>query len=322
MFNNSNFGRIGVLMGGPSTEREISLKSGRSVYEALNKEGLDAVVLDFNTDEKEVILKLIKDSQIDVAFIALHGKFGEDGVLQSLLDKLGIPYTGSGVLASSLAMDKVASRELFKNNDLNVPMSEVLNKSFLTDLNRLISKFRKFPLVVKPATQGSSIGISIAKDLSGLEKSINFAFQFDNKILIEEYILGRELTVSILDEQALPVVEIVPKNKFFDFEAKYKSQDTQYIVPARISKKTQVLVQEAGLSAHSILRCSGFSRTDIILSGDEIPFILEVNTIPGLTSSSLLPKAADAVGINFTQLCLKMLCLAYEKKQIQKSSRV
>jgi D-alanine--D-alanine ligase len=317
--NSTNFGRIAVLMGGPSTEREISLKSGKAVFEVLKKENLNVLALDLDTDNKEAISTLLKGSNIDVAFIALHGRFGEDGCLQRILEELEIPYTGSGIQASRLAMDKVASRKIFKDRGLNVPNSEALNKSGYIDFESLKEKFAAFPLVVKPATHGSSIGVSFVNDTPSLKTAIAFAFQYDNNILVEEYIPGREVTVAVLDEQPLPVVEIIAGNKFFDFEAKYKSNLTQYIVPAQLEEKTKEFVQKAGLAAHRALNCQGFSRADIILDKKDRPFVLEVNTIPGLTSSSLLPKAAAALGIDFTQLCLRMLKLAYEKKQLQKS---
>ncbi len=314
------FGRIGVLMGGLSTEREISLKSGKAVYEALKKEGLNAVALDFETEDKPTILNLIAGSSIDVAFVALHGRFGEDGTLQAILEEAGIPYTGSGVLASRLAMDKIASRKFFAGRGLDVPNSVSLNRPTCPQAKDIINKFRGFPLVVKPSTHGSSIGISFAEDLPGLKRALDLAFRYDDNILAEEYILGRELTVAVLDEKPLPVVEIISKNKFFDFEAKYKSSQTKYVVPAALEPEIRSRVASAGLAAHQVLGCQGFSRADIILDRKDTPFVLEINTIPGLTSGSLLPKAAAAMGINFTQVCLRMVILAYEKKQPQKNS--
>ncbi len=306
-------------MGGPSTEREISLKSGKAVFEVLKNRGLDVVALDFNTEHKETISGLLKGSGAEVVFIALHGRFGEDGTLQAILEELGILYTGSGVLASKLAMDKIAARKIFREKGINVPKSQVLNKFGSVIEGDIIKKIGSFPLVVKPATHGSSIGISFADNLTTFKKAIDLAFQYDENILAEEYITGRELTVSVLDDAALPVVEIISGNKFFDFEAKYKSAVTQYIVPAKLEPKTAQLVQKAGLASHRALNCQGFSRTDIILDKKNRPFVLEVNTIPGLTSSSLLPKAAHAAGIDFTKLCLRMISLAYEKKELQKS---
>lgn len=321
MDNNLQFGRVGVLMGGSSTEHDISLKSGKAVYEALKNEGLDVMAMEFTFDKKEEIIKFINASEIDAAFIALHGRFGEDGSLQAILEELDIPYTGSGVKASKLAMDKIVSRDIFKKGGLNVPSSSALNKFASINPASLMEKFKNFPLVVKPATHGSSIGISFVDDLLGLQKAIDLAFEYDDNILVEEYIPGWELTVSVLDEEPLPVVEIIPAKRFFDYEAKYTSGITEYVCPAQIDEKTKESVQRAGLKAHQLLNCQGFSRVDIILDKDGRPFVLEVNTIPGLTLHSLLPKAAKAVGIEFPQLCLRMLSLAYEKKQLQKSTQ-
>lgn len=308
-------------MGGPSTEREISLVSGRAVFDCLKNEGLDVVAFDITSDQKNAIANILKDSKIDVAFIALHGRFGEDGNLQMILEDLDIPYTGSGVLASRLALDKIASRKIFKGKGLNVPNSLALNKFEDNDLNSLLAKLKSFPLVVKPATHGSSIGISFVDSPAFLREAIDCAFKYDDNILLEEYILGRELTVSVLDEKPLPVVEIVSQNRFFDFEAKYKSQQTQYLVPANLVEDVQKSVQAAGLISHQALNCEGFSRTDIILDKKDRPVVLEINTIPGLTSHSLLPKAAASCGISFAQVCLKMIKLAYEKSQLQKTPK-
>ncbi len=309
-------------MGGPSSEREVSLKSGKAVYEALKKEGLDVVSLDIATEKQDLVVQFLNASGIDLAFIALHGRFGEDGSLQAILEELDIPYTGSGVLASQLAMDKISSRKIFREKGLQVPDSLALNKFDRINLtNSAKEKFKSFPIVVKPATHGSSIGITFVDDLVKLDDAIDLAFKYDDNILVEEYIFGREMTVAVLDEEPLPVVEIVSANKFFDFEAKYKSNFTEYIVPAKLEHAANQAVQNAGLAAHRALNCQGFSRSDIILDKKGIPFILEVNTIPGLTSSSLLPKAALAIGISFGQLCLRMISLAYEKKRVQKSSK-
>lgn len=306
-----DMGRIGVLMGGPSSEREISLKSGHAVYDALKGAGLEVSAIDIKTDKIRENMRLIKSKKIECAFIALHGRFGEDGQIQSILESLKIIYTGSGVEASRLAMDKIASLEIFAGRGLKIPEYEVLEKKANWRLNKELA----FPVVVKPATHGSSIGLSIVQKRGDLEKAVNLAFSFDKRAIIEQYIKGREFTVGILDERALAVIEIVPKNAFFDYEAKYKAGLTDYIVPARIPEKISLAMQRCAYKAHKALGCYGCSRADIILSEENIPYILEVNTIPGFTSTSLLPKAALAMGLDFSSLCIKLLKLAYGKKQ-------
>ena len=306
-------GRIGVLMGGPSTEREISLKSGKAVYEALQQLNIEAIAIDIKTDNIEENIHLIKSYNIDCAFIALHGRFGEDGQLQEILDNIKIPYTGSGAPASRLAIDKVASRRIFEEHGLAVPKYKVVEK-----LNYTNKGFRNdimFPLVIKPATHGSSIGLSIIDEAGDLAAAMELAFGFDEKIIIEEYIRGREVTVGILNKEALPVIELIPKKRFFDYEAKYQPGMTEYIVPAKLEAEISRKIQSSAMSAHKLLGCSGFSRVDMILSENNIPFVLELNSIPGLTPASLLPKAAETVGIEFGQLCLRLIKLAYEKAQ-------
>lgn len=310
-----DFGRVGVLMGGPSSEREISLKSGKAVLCALKDSGIDALGIDIITDNKEENIRLLKNYNLDCAFIALHGRFGEDGAIQEILEQADLPYTGSGVKASRLAMDKIGALRIFRAGKLYVPRSHFLerpaynkNSDFKNDLG--------FPLVIKPANHGSSIGLSIIELEREIPAAIQLAFQFDERIVVEEYISGRELTVGVLDEKPLPVIEIVPKHKFFDFEAKYQAGLTDYIIPAPLKKEIAENVQQAALQAHKLLGCFGCSRTDIILSKDNLPFVLETNTIPGMTATSLLPKAAKILGIDFNQLCLKLLELAYEKAKV------
>jgi D-alanine-D-alanine ligase len=225
-----------------------------------------------------------------------------------------MPYTGSGILASRLAMDKVASRRIFALNGLSVPKYTVVEKISRGKIEEVCSGFY-LPLVVKPASQGSSIGLSIIESQQELKRASDQAFKFDERVIIEEYIEGRELTVGVLDGMALPVIEIVPKNKFFDYQAKYTKGMTEYIVPARLSAKITRQVQQAALSAHRLLDCYGCSRVDAILGKDGKLYILEVNTIPGFTTTSLLPKAAKHCGIDFAQLCLRLLKTAYEKDQ-------
>ncbi|MFA5155877.1 MAG: D-alanine--D-alanine ligase [Candidatus Omnitrophota bacterium] len=313
------FGRIGVLMGGPSTEREISLKSGNAVYESLKGIGLDVIALDIKTAGREENLHLIKSSGISCAFVALHGYFGEDGKIQVILDEAGIPYTGSGAEASRLAMDKVASRAIFQDKGIRVPRSEIVLKDSSFSPGDLCAALG-LPLVVKPATQGSSVGLSIVDKEQDMPAALALALSFDEKAIVEEYIRGRELTVGILEEKALPVVEIIPKHRFFDFEAKYQYGLTEYIVPAELDPTVSLELADNALRAHNALGCSGCSRVDIILAKGNTPFVLEINTIPGLTATSLLPKAAKAAGIDFSHLCATLIRLAYEKAK-NKSTR-
>lgn len=312
-------GRIGVLMGGPSTERKISLKSGEAVFNTLIQASLDAVTIDITTSAVTQNKRLIESYKIDCAFLALHGRFGEDGQMQEILDNLNIPYTGSGAQASRLAMDKIISREVFEANGLDVPRYEVRERPLGGSAGGGPALLElKFPLVVKPATHGSSIGLSLVTRKEDLDKAVGLAFGFDERILVEEYIKGREFTVGILDEKALPVVEIIPKKRLFDYEAKYEAGLTDYIVPARLEEEVSSNLKTKALAAHKVLGCLGCSRVDIILRHDSTPFILEINTIPGFTQTSLLPKAAKAAGINFLQLCVKLLNLAYEKTEAKR----
>ncbi len=310
-----DFGKVGVLMGGPSSEREISLKSGKAVLSVLKESGVDALGIDITTDNIQDNIRLINSYNLNCAFIALHGRFGEDGAIQDILEQLNLVYTGSGVKASRLAMDKIGSLSVFKAGDLYVPRSQFLEStSFNKNIN--FKNTLGFPLVVKPANHGSSIGLSIIELEQEIPAAIQLAFKFDQRIIIEEYISGRELTVGVLDERPLAVIEIVPKHKFFDFEAKYQVGLTDYIIPAHLSLEIAENVQQAALKAHKLLGCFGCSRTDIILNHDNLPYVLEINTIPGMTATSLLPKAAKISGIDFNHLCIKLLELAYEKAKV------
>lgn len=311
----TRFGKIGVLMGGPSAEREISFKSGKAVFDSLTNAGIECVCIDIKTDNPEENERIIQSQSIDCAFIALHGTFGEDGGIQKVLESIGIPYTGSDPQASSLAMDKAASHYLFESRGISVPKHIVISEDKRPGIKDIADKL-KFPLVVKPSQQGSSVGLSISDDINSLEKALFTAFEFGKGVIIEEYLRGREFTVGILDNKALPVIEIITKNRIFDYEAKYTYGMTQYIVPAQLDNRLNNILQESAIMAHRVLGCCGCSRVDIILDLNDIPFVLEVNTIPGLTDISLLPKAAKAAGIDFTNLCLRLIELAYEKAQV------
>jgi len=306
--------RVGVLMGGPSSEREISIKSGKAVCKALEARHIDYVPVELmagpNTNGyKESVSDLICRMEIDVAFVALHGEFGEDGTVQELLEKMNIPHTGSLSASSRIAMDKILAKEVFRLNFIPIARHEILTKDSFDKGIDMEAYFKNLgpSLVVKPSNGGSSIGLNIAGNEQDLRDAICDAFKYDDKLIIEEYISGREITVGVIEDKALPIVEIVPKRKFFDFAAKYEKGFTEYIVPAEIERSIYKKCQDIGLRAHKALSARSFSRVDIILNEKTGPVILEVNTIPGLTETSLLPKAAKAVGICFEDLCIKIL---------------
>ena len=306
--------RVGVFMAGPSSEREISIKSGTAVCKALEARQIDYVAIElmpgpYTNGYEKSAAELIDRMKIDVAFVALHGEFGEDGPVQALLEKMNIPYTGSSSASSKVAMNKIAAKEAFRLNNIPVARHEVLEKDKLAkdfDIKRYFKNLGPV-LVIKPSNGVSSIGMNIVDDEKDLEAAIEEGFKYDNKLIIEEYITGREITVGIIEDRALPIVEIVPNRRFFDFTAKYEKGLTEYIVPAEIDKKTYEMCQDTGLKAHNALLARSFSRVDIILNNERGPVVLEVNTIPGLTQTSLLPKAAGATGIGFEDLCLKIL---------------
>jgi D-alanine-D-alanine ligase len=315
------WGRIGVLMGGYSSEREISLRSGRAIAQALKEEACDVVSVDITDQDEKKISKQIVDAGIDVAFIALHGKLGEDGTIQAILDQLEIPYTGSGAKASRRAINKIITQELLKNNSLPVAASVSLKSTQPVDEARMMESLGSYPWVVKPACEGSSIGVKVVKNHGQLEEAVEAARKFDDDVLVEKFIQGREVTVGILDEQPLPVIEIRFKTDFFDFTTKYQSNSTEYIVPALLPENIAQQLQRNALKAYHVLGCEDLCRVDMILGEDHCGYILEVNTIPGFTSSSLLPKAAKAAGLSFNRLCLKLVTMAYGKKERSKTSR-
>lgn len=306
--------RVGVLMGGLSAEREISIKSGNAVRAALLNKGIDAVPVELEMAQnvngyRSYVTDKIRSSNIDIAFIALHGEFGEDGSIQKILEEIKIPYTGSKVDASSLGMDKVRSKAIFESSNIPVPRYKVIRRPDLDKhpVARVYFKELGSSLVIKPSCEGSSIGLSIIEKEDNLQEALANAFKYSGDVIIEEYVQGREITVGILEDKALPIVEIMPKKKFFDFEAKYQKGLTEYAVPASIEKAKYIECQKTGLLAHKALGADFFSRVDMILTGSGVPVVLEVNTIPGLTEVSLFPKAALAAGIDFESLILKIM---------------
>ena len=290
------FGKtIGVLLGGLSAEREISLKTGNAALQALQQLGYSAVGIDVNRN----LPQQLSEAGIEVAFIALHGRFGEDGRVQGLLEMLQIPYTGSGVLASSIAIDKVVTKQLLIYHDLPTPKFDFMRSGDL--INDLLKRNDRLPLVIKPSREGSTIGITIARDTKTLRSGIETAASLDGTVLVEDFIDGDELTVSVLNGEALPVIKIVPKSGFYDYQAKYNSGDTEYLLPAPIDQNIYRTVQQAAVKACNVLGCRGAARVDFMLSEDKF-YCIEVNTIPGMTETSLLPKAAQAAGVDFPQL--------------------
>ncbi|MBF0397901.1 MAG: D-alanine--D-alanine ligase [Desulfobacterales bacterium] len=307
---------VALLSGGKSSEREVSLKGGNEVFNALDKTKYNVIRYDPMTD----IGKLVSDaSKIDVAFILLHGPFGEDGTVQGLLDLLEIPYQGAGVLGSALSMNKVVSKQMYEKSGIPIPSYIILNLKDSIDIEDYIKKLG-FPIVVKPSSGGSSIGMSIVKTGNMLKKAIDNAFSYDDTVILEQYIKGIELTCGVIGNdklEALPLVEIIPNNKFefFDYEAKYTAGATQEICPARVEPILAEKIQEYAKAAHKSLYCRGYSRTDMILAENKAIYILETNTIPGMTTTSLLPLAAKTCGISFSELLDRLIELALEDKK-------
>jgi len=301
--------KIGILAGGPSSEREISLRSGNAVLCALKNAGYNAELYDLDDKPCEFLEKV----DMDVAFIALHGGFGEDGTIQKILEDLHVPYTGSDSLSSYSALDKLASKRLFDKYSVPTPkyisVDKKISFSYIKDKCKL-------PVVIKPATEGSSVGLSVVRKQSQFEGALKAALKYSKHALIEEYITGRELTVGILDGKSLPVVEIIAKDSVYDYNAKYVDKGTVYVVPAKINEKQSEEAKKTAVAAHKALGCRDFSRVDIRMDGHDNMFVLEVNTIPGLTERSLLPKAAQAAGMSFTQLCEKFVELALKKAEL------
>ena len=289
--------RIGVLYGGMSAEREISLLSGRAVLKALKKLGLDAVGIDAGPG----LPSKLKSLKIDFAYNILHGPLGEDGTVQGMLDYLGIPYSGCGVLASALAMDKAFSKKIFKASGIPTPAWQCAEK------NGKALKVTKFPVVVKPLAQGSALGVSIARNKRQLVLALKKAFRLGGRAIIESYVAGTEITVGVLGDKTLPAVEIVPENEFYDFEAKYKKGKSKHIIPPRLPSGVIKRAQATALKAFRALGCRAVSRIDIIIDKRGVPWVLEANTIPGMTETSLLPDEARAAGLSFEELILEII---------------
>jgi D-alanine-D-alanine ligase len=300
--------KVAVLKGGSSLEREVSLRSAARVEDALGSLGHEPLGIDVGQD----LVARLRDEGPDVVFIALHGPGGEDGTVQELLEILDLPYTGPGVAACALCMDKVAAKHEIRAAGIPTPDWAAFNATAFRELGAAdtleeIEARLGFPLVVKPASQGSSLGVEFAAARAEVPQALVAAFSYDDRVLLERFVKGRELAVSVLDGDALPIVEAIPRDQdFFNFEARYEIGRTDYVCPAELSADQTHAVQELATRTYETLGCSGFARVDLML-GDDGPQVLEVNAIPGLTDTSLFPMAAEAAGIDFTQLVERIL---------------
>jgi D-alanine-D-alanine ligase len=299
------FGKVGVLFGGRSAERDVSIMSGTGVLQALQSKGIDA----HGFDPAQRSIAELASEKFDRVFIALHGRYGEDGSLQGVLEQLGIPYTGSGVMASSVAMDKITTKKIWLHQGLPTPRYAVLMAD--TDLGQVASDLG-LPLIVKPPHEGSTIGITKVTKAEELKAAYDLAAGFDEEVLAEEFVQGRELTVTILGRgktaRALPIVEIVAPEGNYDYQNKYFTDDTKYYCPAQLDDKTTTEIQRIAVEAFNALGCEGWARVDVLLrASDNKPFLIEANTSPGMTGHSLVPMAGRAIGLDYADLCVEIL---------------
>src|SRR5260221_6587968 len=299
----NRFGKVAVLMGGRSAEREISLLSGNAVLRGLHERGVDAHAF----DPKERDISDLKLENFDLVFIALHGRYGEDGTVQGALELLGIPYTGSGVLGSALAMDKWRSKLVWQASGIPTPHYELLARE--TDLHGVATRLG-LPLMIKPANEGSSIGMTKVKSARDLPEAYALAANYDRVVIAEAFVDGVELTAGVLGDTALPLIKLETPREFYDYAAKYSAEDTRYIVPCGLPPDAERIIQDEALRAFRILGCSGWGRVDLMLDRKGKPYFLEVNTSPGMTDHSLVPMAARHAGLSFEDLCLRILELA------------
>jgi len=308
--------KIGVLCGGRSAEREVSLRTGDTIFKALLKNQYESIKIDVD----ENIVENLKNNNITLAFLALHGKYGEDGTIQGLLEILGIPYTGSGVLASALAINKITTKKILMYEEIPTPEFFAFTRSdYNSNYKRTIeSKINDLglPVVIKAATQGSTIGISFVQQNENIHKAIEEALKFDDSVLVEKLISGIEITASVLGNEsplALPLIEIVSATGVYDYKAKYTVGLSEHIIPPRTSDDIQNKIKELAIKTYLALGCRGLARVDFILNSNGYPYVLEVNTIPGMTETSLFPDSAKAAGISFEDLCKKLVKLALKK---------
>jgi D-alanine-D-alanine ligase len=315
--------RIAVLAGGSSFERQVSLRSGARVEDALERLGHEVIAIDAGQD----LIRRLRDERPDAAFVAMHGRDGEDGTIQELLEILGLPYTGSGVPACARAMDKVLTKHLLNEHDVPTPEFFAFNQTAFRELGAAdalpaIEERLAFPIVVKPSSQGSALGIKFARTTANVPAALVSAFSYDSKVLLERHIDGRDLAVSVLDgadgPEALPVVEAVPTgggdSDFYDFQARYEIGRTEFICPADLPEGVTERAQELALQTYELLGCFGFGRVDLMLDAAGDLYVLEANPIPGLTETSLLPQAAEAAGITFDDLIGRILQSAFNRR--------
>lgn len=302
MFNKNQV--VAVVMGGPSAEREVSLNTGAAIANALREYGYTNVV-EIDLDPRN-FGKQLAESKAEVVFNAVHGLYGEDGRLQTLLEIREMPYTGSGMIASVSCMDKVITKRMLRDAGISTPACLIVNKKESGIKEKIMQRF-SLPVVIKPASQGSSIGVEIVKEENQLDEALANAFKYSRDILVEEFISGKELTVSMMQKDgevvALPVIHIAPHSGMYDYHSKYTKGATEYICPADLDEETTKKVQEISKQAYEVLGCSGVARADVMLDEEGNGYVLEINTVPGMTATSLVPKAAAAAGISFPELC-------------------
>jgi len=296
----ASFGKVALLMGGWSAEREISLKSGEAVLKALQNAGVDVHPIDVDRN----VIQHLQSGQFDRAFIILHGRGGEDGVIQGALDLIGLPYTGSGVMASSLCMDKLMTKRLWLGAGLPTPEHRLLSRD--ADFDAVVAELG-LPLIVKPASEGSSLGMSKVDAAEDLASAYEAASGFDCPVFAEQWITGEEYTIAILDGQALPMIRLHTPKAFYNFEAKYQANDTQYVCPCGLPEEQERSLQSLALQAFEVCGASGWGRVDLMLDREGKPWLIEVNTVPGMTDHSLVPMAACAAGMSFEELVMRVL---------------
>jgi len=295
--------KVAVLYGGSSAEREVSLNSGRAVYDALIAGGVDAHLI----DTQNALLAQLESLKPDAAFIVVHGRGGEDGQLQAILEELRIPYTGPGVAASAIAMDKLLCKRVWHGMSLPITEFQVLSpESEWASVSAVLGD----KLVVKPVSEGSSVGVSIVSDAAGFEEAKSIAFACQSQVIAESFMKGREFTVPILGDEALPCIQLIPSNEFYDYEAKYLQDDTTYLIPCGLNEQDERRVRDLALKAFRSVGCTGWGRVDFIENEEGDIRLMELNTVPGMTSHSLVPMSAASVGISFEALCQRILSMA------------
>lgn len=293
------FGRVGVLMGGHAAEREVSLVSGQAVYEALKQQGVNAVAIDIQNNAPSQLAK----ENLDRVFNVLHGRGGEDGVIQGLLETMGLPYTGSGVMGSAISMDKYRTKLLWQGMGLPTPGFALITSA--DDMKAAVEL--GFPLMVKPVHEGSSIGMAYVENAAQLHEAWKEAAKFDHQVMVERWVTGKEYTASILDDRVLPMIRLESANKFYDYQAKYELDTTKYLIPCGLNESIEEQYARLAKTAFDATGACGWGRVDLMVDEESNPWFIEVNSVPGMTSHSLVPMAANAVGINFEQLVWKIL---------------